>query len=95
MSTDSREAALRLLLKQASLLLNEVEEPFWSSRIDKALVSVDAHEVLSWFGGMGSFNDLVIANVNGHRVKPSQEPQVNARLDALRSQLYQLAKQLS
>ena len=37
------------------------------------------------YGGMGSFNDLVICEYNGHNVEPDQEPWVNTLLMYLQS----------
>ena len=51
----------------------------------------DAHglrRLLHAYGGMGSFNDVVLTHLNGHPIDPSQEPSVNERLDALRSSMY-------
>jgi hypothetical protein len=42
------------------------------------------------FGGMGSFNDLVIARMNGHAVADADYVPVNNRLDRLRGELYEL-----
>ena len=43
------------------------------------------------FGGMGSLNDLVIAPVNDHAISNGEHSAVNARLDELRRELYELA----
>lgn len=41
---------------------------------------------------MGSFNDLLLCAVNGHRVAPDDEHAVNAPLPDLRDKIYLLAK---
>jgi hypothetical protein len=94
MAGGAKEQALRKLLEDTMILLDSVGETFWSSRIRTALGSNDPTHVLSLFGGMGSFNDLMIAAVNGHQIRGEQEPAVNARLEELRRQIHELATQL-
>jgi hypothetical protein len=43
---------------------------------------------------MGSFNDLILAGVNGHRIRREDEASLNERLDELTSRIHELAKQL-
>lgn len=43
------------------------------------------------YGGMGSFNDLILCSANGHNVPEETDREVNDRLDFLRSRLYELA----
>ena len=42
------------------------------------------------YGGMGSFNDLVISREGGHDITIRNAPGVNDKLNKLRSQLYQM-----
>ncbi len=86
---DERELAKAL--EDTLALLDSVGEPFWASKVRGALGSIDPDQILSWSGGMGSFNDLVIAPINGHRLKRDQESVTNTRLGELRSQVYELA----
>jgi hypothetical protein len=46
-------------------------------------------ELTELFGGMGSFNDLVISAQNGDRIDRDQEPEANKRLNELRERLYE------
>ncbi len=87
---------LRQELRRALTLLDGVQESHWTSRIRTALGAddVDPCEVLSWYGGMGSFNDLVIARVNGHRIETGRERTVNDELDQVRKRIYDLAVRL-
>jgi hypothetical protein len=95
MARVQKTEALRERLEDTMTLLNDVAEPFWSSKIRTALVgAIDPAEVLSWFGGMGSFNDLFVAAVNGHQVRREHETTVNKRLDVLRTEIHELAKEL-
>jgi hypothetical protein len=48
--------------------------------------------LLRAYGGMGSFNDLILMSANGHSVSDADYRGVNDRLDALRSEMYQLAR---
>ena len=45
------------------------------------------------YGGMGSFNDLVISREGGHDIAIKDAPAVNERLNKLRSQLYQMIQE--
>jgi len=60
-------------LKECEALLRGVGEHFWADKIAAVLGETSGPlaehricEVISWFGGMGSFNDLVISTLNGH-----------------------------
>lgn len=57
----------------------------WSSRAE-----VDHH--LSAYGGMGSFNDLIICPENGHIVTKVQEPWANETFEWLKSLCFQFAR---
>jgi hypothetical protein len=89
---------LRRLLKDCYDLLHRVNEHFWSGKIavilnsgDESLTADQAKEVASWFGGMGSFNDLMISTVNDHSVDPADEPRLNDELERLRESIYKHA----
>jgi hypothetical protein len=84
---------LRDALRDLLALLEEVRDQFWSEKVRAALERriVDPREVLSWFGGMGSLNDLIISPLNGHVVAPDQEGPANQQLDDVRSSIYRLA----
>jgi hypothetical protein len=53
---DLTEALMKMLV-----LLDSVGETFWTSKVRSVLPSLEPDEILSWYGGMGSFNDLLIA----------------------------------
>lgn len=44
--------------------------------------------IKSWYGGMGSFNDLYISKEGGDAVAEAEEQAVNHRLKELRTELY-------
>lgn len=95
MTDDAKLTELREAMVRAADLLDGVGEQFWANRIRAAGTgALDPAEILSWFGGMGSFNDLLIAQVNGHRVPSDGENAVNDRLSELRIRMYRLAADL-
>ena len=89
------ERDLAEALKETLVLLDSVGETFWASKIRVVLQSGDLDEILSWYGGMGSFNDLLIATANGHQVSREQEPANNAQLRKLQTQIYERARRLT
>ena len=88
-------------LKRCQDLLENVGETFWSRKIkefvtacDESPCAEDARDVLSWYGGMGSFNDLMVASLNGHHVKPEDEAEYNDQLDRLRETIFTEASKM-
>src|SRR4029453_1367889 len=85
-------------LHDAIQLLDRVQEHHWSKWFSTALTRIQngdlsgVHQILASYGGMGSFNDLVIHSANGHHVTDTEYSFVNERLEKLRSELYDLAK---
>jgi hypothetical protein len=93
--------ALVQLLGACEAVLRSVGETFWSDNIRAVLEkngnSVDVYlceEILSWYGGMGSFNDLIISRYNDHLVDDKDEEKLNDELNRLRSEIYQEALRL-
>lgn len=89
-------------LQETSFLLRGVAAHFWAEKIDRLLEacghepsSWEAQKILSWYGGMGSFNDLMISTVNGHNVREEDEEELNERLAMLREFVYAEASQLA
>jgi hypothetical protein len=52
-------------------------------------------EILSLYGGMGSFTDLFINDQAGHDTAPKDISKVNSRLQALQEALFLEAKRIS
>lgn len=73
---------------------NETEWNLWFRRA-AAFINQDDYRgieyILGAYGGMGSFNDLVLCKANGHRIDDCKLDEVNSRLMALRSEIYNLA----
>ncbi|WP_141134381.1 DUF6966 domain-containing protein [Jannaschia aquimarina] len=79
-------------------LLRESGEDFWKEKLERTLGDIrmakkDTEylqgEIESWFGGMGSLNDLIIAKENGHNVSDEEAATLNRKLDRARLLLYQ------
>jgi hypothetical protein len=83
-------AGLIANLDEAATLLREHGEGQWLAWLLRCRAELVAHDraafdhILAAFGGMGSFNDLLILAVNGHAVRPDQQNVVNERLGDLR-----------
>lgn len=89
------------LLLTCECLLRGVEEIFWADKILKIIKkshenfnSYILDEIISWYGGMGSFNDLLISRYNSHRVAAEDEDKINQELDRVRSEIYMVAMEL-
>lgn len=94
------ETLVRLLIT-CEALLRKVDEIFWADKINyifkKGNANLDLYlieEIISWYGGMGSFNDLIISVYNDHAVAAEDECKINEELNALRSKLYKEAIRL-
>ena len=93
---DNVDELMTVLAETASLLEN-AKEAFWLKWIRENLNMIQQQNfrgierLLSGFGGMGSFNDLVIHTINSHEIQEKDIPKVNERLASLRSKLYDLA----
>ena len=85
------------LLEESIRLLNRHGVTHWARCLerDRGLIEngdrYGVEHLLTTFGGMGSFGDLQISRANGHSISPADEAAVNARLGALRGELYDLA----
>lgn len=86
------------LLISCEVLLRSVGENFWAGKI-KAIIQKGSseldiyqlEEILSWYGGMGSFNDLIISVHNDHELNGQDEEKLNGELSNIRSDIYQEA----
>jgi hypothetical protein len=87
-------------LAEAETLLTHYGEDHWASwlRRDASLIRTGdgfgLEHLLSAFGGMGSFNDLILHSMNGHRIREEEMRPVNDRLNQLRSEIFELADEL-
>jgi hypothetical protein len=73
----------------------------WAAKIDDDLFFLRkndaycAQRFLTYFGGMGSLQDLTICSENGHPVSPGEASEVNQRFVVLLTQAYGLARTCS
>ena len=86
-------------LKNCEKLLRDVGEIFWTDKIKAVLNKsgglLETHqlkEILSWYGGMGSFNDIMILACNGYSIDPMDEDKVNCEFKKVCSKIYDLAE---
>ena len=93
--------ALIQLLITCEALLRKVGEEFWAEKllriVQQSSGSFDMNlieNIISSYGGMGSFNDLIISRHNDHRVETKDEDRLNNELDKLRNAIYQEAVRL-
>ena len=93
--------ALIQSLTECEALLRKIGETFWADKFRRVLqrgarsqTGYSIEEVLTWYGGMGSFNDLIISKYNGHSVEDETEEALNNDLNRLKSAIYQQAKQV-
>jgi len=86
------EQEMRNLLAEIAALLDNVGEEFWSTKVRSAVASLNVEEILSWYGVMGSLNDVIIAPENGHRLKREEQSAKNSKLDVLRRRMFDLAR---
>jgi hypothetical protein len=94
-TTPAIERSLRQVLNETLELLDGAGERFWSEKIRMALGGpIPRQQILSWYGGMGSFTDLMLSRVNGHDVRDEDQERLNVRLDKLQSRINELARQL-
>jgi hypothetical protein len=97
---DELLAGLKSSLDQTVALLQERGERHWLSWAERCRHEVEEYDsaafdhILGAYGGMGSFNDLLILGWNGHRVEPNEEAAVNGRLADLRTAIWTSATAL-
>jgi hypothetical protein len=77
-------------------LLDEVGETHWAAWLETDIhewraSSGTAHH-LSAYGGMGSFNDVLLLAANGHNVSAQQEPWANTVFEWLKACCHHLAQ---
>ncbi len=91
---DDKLTALKSSLDEIIALLSEHGERHWLSWAERCQHELDVHDaaafdhILGAYGGMGSFNDLLILSRNGHVVPPEREAAVNDRLGHLRAAIW-------
>lgn len=98
--TATQAESLAEALARIIEVLDAHSETHWRSWMNESLMQINAQDfrgvqhLLNAYGGMGSFNDLIIGQgmVDGNFEWAPNAGSDNDRLDALRSQAYGLAK---
>ncbi|WP_053978611.1 DUF6966 domain-containing protein [Mangrovimonas xylaniphaga] len=93
----------KLIQQLESLIshLNKYDEKNWSlifSKIQKLIDNGDRRGIDSlrnMRGGMGSFTDLIICEINGHRINKSEENFANTELMRLGNLVFTTADKLN
>ena len=79
-------------------ILAHVNEAFWIKKIDNVLKrKIDLNsciEILSWYGGMNSLNDLIICKENGHTLKDEYEDDINKKIEISLDIIYEETKKI-
>lgn len=81
-------------------LLHRSDEKVWAPKFEQAegyLSNNDARAfelILDSYGGMGSFNDLLLSPSNNHKIRSEDVAVVNRELDYLRSRIWSNASLL-
>lgn len=93
-SCGQTEESLRTVMGEVVQLLDGAAERHWATTIREAQHALDPNQILRWFGGMGSLNDLILSRVNGHNVDREDESRANERLAVLQADMFRLASEL-
>jgi hypothetical protein len=92
-------AGLVKTLEQMAAVLTSCGETYWAAKLrgDLALLQrgdvYGAERFLTYFGGMGSINDVWLCEMNGHSVTRAREKETNEQFHALRERAWQLAQE--
>lgn len=92
---ENRLARLLENLDQAAKVLRDHGEDRWLGWVTRCRRELEAYDaaaldhVLGAYGGMGSFNDLLLLSMNGHVVGDGEESAVNERLHTLRTAIWE------
>ncbi|MBU6174021.1 MAG: hypothetical protein KGQ60_09465 [Planctomycetes bacterium] len=98
---DSNTNALTDKLREACALLVATGEQHWATWMSQSLSEIEngnlagVDKLLSAYGGMGSFNDLILTSFDGHLLDDAGYRRWNHQLDSLRSELYALATEIA
>lgn len=97
---DERYTRLVANVADARELLERFGEDHWAKWMTSVHAELNAQDaqgltrLLGAYGGMGTFNDLVIHPVNGHPVAEDDIDRINRSLAGLRTAMYSDAKAL-
>lgn len=98
--TEKDRRELRNCLEGAIHFLESYKENHWSAYLAESLELIEKYDfrgverILSIFGGMGSFNDLYLAGINGHSVPDQEIETVNDNLQRIRGEIFSIVARL-
>jgi len=98
---DSNTNALTDKLREACALLVATGEEHWARWMSQSLSEIEngnlsgVDQLLNAYGGMGSFNDLILTSYEGHSLDDADCRRWNLQLDSLRSEMYALATKIA
>jgi len=81
-------------------LLRQHDQQFWAKRIDDDIHFVRQTEVfgvervMTYFGGMGSLNDIILTQARGRSLDSAEQQLVNDQLGTLLNRSWHYAKEL-
>jgi hypothetical protein len=81
-------------------LLRKCGEAWWADQLDESKGLIESRDfrgvelVFNSYGGMGSFNDLVIHPMNGHAIGYSDLETIDNELRRLQTHIYELVRGL-
>jgi hypothetical protein len=93
----TQDFAVVQALEELVAFLHRFDERHWSSKIEDDVFflrrgdAYGAKRFLSYFGGMGSLNDVWLCSANGNPVADDSQSKVNAELGRLKEKAWQLA----
>jgi hypothetical protein len=98
MMTDEQSECERLaligILDETIAFLRKHGVTHWPESLERSRAFIEnrdfrgVEELFSIFGGMGSFNDVMIDPLNGHSVAESEVARVNDRFQMLKGNIY-------
>ncbi|SFU17181.1 hypothetical protein SAMN05444141_1153 [Pseudovibrio denitrificans] len=93
MATLNHQRNICIALEELAALLENCGEMHWYKEVKKIQASPASEKyrnLRTWYGGMGSFNDLIISRFNGHTISEDHEEIANDKLSVLRTEIYNM-----
>ena len=94
MNKDDFDRPLIEALITTATFLEQYGETLWSDilRKEAGRDPLDRASIRAIFGGMGSFNDLMLSPDNRHKILETEVKAANLRLDELGTRIFDLAR---
>ncbi|MEI8021413.1 MAG: hypothetical protein WCH39_24605 [Schlesneria sp.] len=97
---ETSRVKLILAVTQAERLLRRYSITDWADTLNRAATLITGSDfsgvddLFSIFGGMGSFNDIVIHPLNGNPIEDSEIDRVNNDFQSLKTDIYEIVTAL-